>query len=204
MTESSNSFVTRLSDEILWQQFCTGQGSAFQILYQRHESALLRYLIRLLHRPEIAHEVFQETWLAIIKMSENEATGNEVTENNHPMNFAASLYTVARHKAIDHLRALKNQVWEAKDEVAEMRFGEDTEPQDFDLSDALLTKQLGEAILVCIAALPILQREAFVLQHETGLTLLEIAHMTDAPVETVKSRLRYARNALQQNLEAWR
>ena len=42
------------------------------------------------------------------------------------------------------------------------------------------------------AALPALQREAFLLHQEGGLELAEIAELTGAGVETVKSRIRYA------------
>jgi RNA polymerase sigma-70 factor (ECF subfamily) len=40
--------------------------------------------------------------------------------------------------------------------------------------------------------LPPLQRDAFLLQHEGELSLAEIAEITGAGLETVKSRLRYA------------
>ena len=49
-------------------------------------------------------------------------------------------------------------------------------------------------------ALPILQRDAFLLQHESGLSLAEIAAVSDVGIETVKSRLRYAVAKLRESL----
>jgi hypothetical protein len=54
------------------------------------------------------------------------------------------------------------------------------------------------------AALPAAQREAFLLHQEGGLELAEIAELTGAGVETVKSRLRYAQAKLRAELAGWR
>ena len=56
------------------------------------------------------------------------------------------------------------------------------------------------ALLAAVAALPQEQREAFLLREETGLTVEEIARVTDVPVETAKSRLRYAIRKLKKSL----
>ena len=51
-----------------------------------------------------------------------------------------------------------------------------------------------------MASLPPVQRDAFLLQQEAGLSLSEIAELTGVGVETVKSRLRYAVNKLRNDL----
>jgi predicted RNA polymerase sigma factor len=56
------------------------------------------------------------------------------------------------------------------------------------------------ALLAAIGALPPEQREAFLLHEDTGLTIEEIARVTDVGVETAKSRLRYAIRKLKQSL----
>ena len=52
-------------------------------------------------------------------------------------------------------------------------------------------------------ALPLPQREAFLLKAEGGLSLEDIALATGVPRETVKSRLRYAQQRLREALEPW-
>ena len=56
------------------------------------------------------------------------------------------------------------------------------------------------ALLAAVSALPQEQREAFLLHEETGLTIEEIARVTDVGVETAKSRLRYAVRKLKKSL----
>ena len=52
-----------------------------------------------------------------------------------------------------------------------------------------------------LAQLPAAQRDAFLLQQEAGMSLAEIAALTGAGDETVKSRLRYATTKLREALE---
>jgi len=59
------------------------------------------------------------------------------------------------------------------------------------------------AFVDAVERLPPAQREAFLLQAEGGLSLEEIAAVTNAGHETVKSRLRYAMAKLRTAMEAW-
>lgn len=56
------------------------------------------------------------------------------------------------------------------------------------------------ALKNAIANLPITQRNTFVLHQESGLSYAAIAEATNTTKETVKSRLRYARNKLTDEL----
>jgi DNA-directed RNA polymerase specialized sigma24 family protein len=51
-------------------------------------------------------------------------------------------------------------------------------------------------LLHCLDNLPALQRAAFLLHHEDGLSLEEMTQVLNAEFETVKSRLRYALSKL--------
>ena len=53
-------------------------------------------------------------------------------------------------------------------------------------------REMRERLRSALAALPHVQRDAFLLQQESGLSLAEIAELTGVGTETVKSRLRYA------------
>ena len=109
--------------------------------------------------------------------------------------FTTWLYTVARSKMIDH--------WRARDDAVSMAYFAGDAANDADeavldvpASDALrpdhqvMARAEARAFLQAVEALPPLQREAFLLQAEGGLSLENAAHL--AAHETVKSRLRYA------------
>jgi RNA polymerase sigma factor (sigma-70 family) len=72
---------------------------------------------------------------------------------------------------------------------------------DFGPLRQLQSREQAQALLDALAALPAVQREAFLLQAEGALTVADIAATTGVPVETARSRLRYARATLRQTLE---
>ena len=53
-------------------------------------------------------------------------------------------------------------------------------------------REIGRRLHAALTALPPLQRDAFLLSHQSELTLAEIATLTGVGIETVKSRVRYA------------
>ena len=64
-----------------------------------------------------------------------------------------------------------------------------------------LDAESRQRLIAALTDVPPLQRDAFLLHVEAGLSLEEIAGLTSASVETVKSRLRYAYRRLRNALE---
>ena len=62
--------------------------------------------------------------------------------------------------------------------------------------------RLREHLSTAIAALSPEQREVFIMREEAGLPFEEIAKIIKAPLNTVKSRMRYALQNLRNNLKA--
>lgn len=67
--------------------------------------------------------------------------------------------------------------------------------------ERLVQAQAAEAVRALLLTLPAAQAEALALHCVGGCTLAEIAAATNAPVQTVKSRLRLARTALRLKLD---
>jgi RNA polymerase sigma-70 factor (ECF subfamily) len=78
----------------------------------------------------------------------------------------------------------------------------DSRPGDGDGPETLVEKSLARRRLdAALGALPDEQRDVFLLHEEAGLSLDEIASVTDCKRETVKSRLRYAVGKLRAALD---
>jgi RNA polymerase sigma-70 factor (ECF subfamily) len=102
---------------------------------------------------------------------------------------------LAHHRAIDILRKGGREVsadegWtddeaEAPWQLWPASTADEPEQQAF-------WRRAGQQLLHCLDGLPALQRAAFLLHHEDGLSLEEITQVINAEFETVKSRLRYA------------
>ena len=81
--------------------------------------------------------------------------------------------------------------------LAELRCVEDDAPSP---ERVLLEQRAANAVRELLGSLPEAQAEVLGLHHVVGLTALEIANITRAPLETVRSRLRLGRQALRQKV----
>lgn len=174
-----------VADEQLMERYRDGDAGAFDVLYHRHKGGLFRYLHRLSKQQSVAEELFQDVWSNIIRSRERYQPSAK---------FSTFLYQVARNRLIDHIR-LRPELALSLDEEDEDSIGlvENISADSGDQPDILVDrKRLVDSLVKCIEELPALQREAFLLREEAGLSLEEIAQATGVTAETAKSRLRYA------------
>jgi len=191
------------SDENLMLAYGGGDAAAFDELYSRHKGGVYRYLLRHCRNNALADELFQDVWMNAIRVRATYAPTAK---------FTTWIYTLAHNRLVDH--------WRATGQARFASIDDDGEGGARNIVDALpsaandepearaLSNELGAQLREALAALPIDQRDAFLLQYEGGLSLVEIAELTGVGMETVKSRLRYAtaklRGALGPLREAWK
>ena len=113
--------------------------------------------------------------------------------------FVTYLFSIARRRGIDRWRRRgRNPELEDADALERAPAPVRAQPESLVGAEAL-----AAAIATALDALPLLQRETFLLRAETDLTLDEIAQVTGTTRETAKSRLRYALSQLRGELEPW-
>ncbi len=175
----------------------SGEGAAFEALYERWRGPLYRYFLRQCNHAGQADELFQDVFMRVI----GAAAGYEPTAK-----FSTWLFRIARNRLVDHWRKL------GREPVDPPAAGEDGDEGVFDPPapdgetphNRAEQQQLGRALLAALNELPEVQRDAFLLAEEGGLTLEEIASVSGVSRETIKSRLRYATAKLRNKLESWR
>lgn len=178
-------------DVTLMAAFAGGDVQAFEWLYQRHRAALYRFVRRLLGRAGAtqADEVFQDTWLRVVHAKDRYVPQGA--------SFRTWLFTLAHHRAVDVLRRSGREQPLPQDESGEPFVPESTPwehwPRPEEAIDNLVFwRRAGARLLECLDQLPTAQRTAFLLHHEDGIALDELARALDIGFETAKSRLRYA------------
>jgi RNA polymerase sigma-70 factor (ECF subfamily) len=177
------------ADEQLMIAYAGGDAAAFETLYARHKGPLFRFVLRSVKARGEAEELFQDIWMRVI-----EAAGRYAPQAK----FSTWLYTIAHHRLVDHWRAkglalvsLDDEATNAPEPVA----APSSEPHRIaEARDTL------DRLAAALAALPLAQREAFLLHHEGDLTAAQIAAATGTHEEAAKSRLRYAMNKLREAL----
>lgn len=164
-------------DSALMLRYRDGDVAAFETLYRRHNDALYRYLLRLCRNPAAAEDVFQEVWSKIIRARE---------KYRPTAKFTTFLYHVAHNCFVDHVR--RNKRHSNTSDVEPDSQADDGDQPD-DLAELTIARRRLE---LALRDLPDEQRDVFLLHEEAGLSLDQIASITDCKRETAKSRLRYA------------
>lgn len=192
------------SDEALMLAYRDGDAEAFDLLYGRWRGRLYRYLLHQAGGAAAAEEMYQDVWMKVIG-----ARGHyEVTAK-----FSTWLFRIAHNRLVDHWRRSGREIVEltAAGDAADV--GDDPPPDPLAAASAAPDEtperrcergQLAAELVAAIAGLPALQRDAFLMAEEGGMTLEEIAAATGTGRETVKSRLRYALAKLRTQLGHWR
>lgn len=180
---------TEPSDADLLRRYRAGDATAFTQLYERRRLGLFRFLMGLCGDQAVAEEVFQETWMSLIR--------SESLQREAAVLFKTWLYQIARNRLIDHWRkqGRHQQREEAFDEQLHDQAMAEPDPER-----QLSLSQDQARIQAALADLPAEQREVFLLRAHGDLELHEIAELTRTPAETVKSRLRYALQKLRRLL----
>ena len=177
-------------DAALLRRYRNGDAEAFGVLYARHRLGLYRFLCGLCGDAALAEEIFQETWLNLIR-SESAQRGQA--------SFKTWLYQIARNRLIDHWRKHGRQ--QGREEAFDEALHGDALPGNSpDPEQELALSQDQQRLRAALDELPGEQREVFLLRAHGDLELTEIAELTRTPAETVKSRLRYALQKLRRLL----
>ncbi|GMU93890.1 MAG: RNA polymerase sigma24 factor [Candidatus Hydrogenedentota bacterium] len=191
-------------DEVLMLEHGAGSEEAFAELCRRHQKNVLNYIYRMVQNRQIAEELTQEVFVALVRNAQRYQPNAK---------FTTYLYTIAsnivskewvRRKRRPRLLSL-SAAWSWR------RHPEDEfDPMDHvgderaDVFASFQRGEISEAVNAALRELPEHQREAFVLRRFQDLSYEEIADITDSPVGTVKSRVVRAERALRPLLARFR
>ena len=190
------------TDDQLMRAFAAGDAQAFETLYARHQAALYRFVRRLLGRAAStqADEVFQDTWLRAIQARH--------TWRPQGAAWRTWLFTLAHNRAVDCLRKEGREI--------SLEGEEDSPPWEpeaapwsgwpaarSDAEDRAFWRAAGQRLLDCLEGLPLPQKTVFLLHHEDGLPVDELARALEVGFETAKTRLRYAMSKLRTCMGAY-
>lgn len=168
-----------ISDEALFAAYRKGDMAAFDALYARLRQPLYLYLLRRGHAESVAEDLFHDLWMKVL----NHSAG---FDGEH---LRAWLFTIARNLSTDAFRRAHIRVVDEQTDTANIAGA-------FSAQRIEENRDCVELIKRSIAALPLEQRDAFLLRHEAGLSLLQLGELMAVGRETIKSRLRYAMNQL--------
>jgi RNA polymerase sigma-70 factor (ECF subfamily) len=167
-----------LADEDVMQLVRRGDARAFEVIYERHSGAAFSLAYRMMGTRSGAEDVTQDAFLSMWRSGAHydRARGSVRTW----------VLGIVHHRAIDALRrATVHDRRRTGDEGIEERF-EARERTDV---EAARREEAG-AVRGALSSLPADQSQVIELAYFGGFTHTEIADMLDAPVGTIKGRMR--------------
>lgn len=172
-------------EDLLLEYRCTGIRAAFEELVHRYERELYYHLYRHLRNAADAEDVFQKTFLAVLKGCDKFEAGRK---------FRPWLYTIATNKAIDCQRKAKRLrvvclVDEDSDtyNMVDNLLGNEPEPFEEEMNREIAV-QVREAVKV----LPKQLKQAVYMVYFQGLTYREAADAVGIHFTTLSDRLQGA------------
>jgi len=160
-----------------------GDAAAIAGVVGRYHHRLYRYLFRLVRNPAAAEDLYQQTWLNVVR---------RIGSYDRRSSFDTWLFAIAHNAAMDLLRR---------------KTGESLEDREFALASvapdglaSVIAKERAEILDAELAGLPASYRETITLRFEEGMKLEEIAEVTRTPLSTVKSRVQRGLEALRGSL----
>jgi len=157
-------------------------------LIEKYQHRLLRYLLYLTGRREMAEDFFQETWIRVLERGSQYDGRHE---------FSTWLFTIARNLVIDELRRKRPASLDSladEDAAAPFDLPATGQPSAF---DATVQREQNEQISGGMQHISAEYRECLLLRFQEGMSLEEIATVTGAPLGTVKSRIYRGLTALE-------
>jgi len=184
------------SDGELIRSIIANDLQAFDELFNRYRDSVYRFACYLTHSQTEADDLFQETWLRVVKYL---PTARRIRD------FRAWILTIAVNIHRDELRRkrIRNIISPFRSDTSTQSESY-AEKSEIDASKPAIDESDRVAFRLAleraVAALPLRQRQVFILKEIEGLKHAEIGEILNAPVGTIKSLLHKAIKNLQQQL----
>jgi RNA polymerase sigma-70 factor, ECF subfamily len=181
--------LRQLGDEELMQLVAGADARAFEIIYERHSTAVFSLAYRICGVRATAEEVTQEAFLAIWRSGARyDRTRGSVR---------TWLLGVAHNRAIDTLRRTTARERRQTSDEQAADWIEAPERTDTEVA----RREEARSVRVLLDELPSEQRRVVELAYFGGFTHEQIAQMLGAPLGTVKGRMRLALEKLRAGID---
>jgi RNA polymerase sigma-70 factor, ECF subfamily len=169
--------VTDDADRAALNRVARGELDALDELYERYKTMAYSIALRITNDGSLAEDVVQDAFLGAWRNAARYLEGRGSVKT--------WLLAIVHHRAIDAVRRRRP--------ATDLPGQDDAPPPELRLPDvwADVSANLdAAAVRAALAELTDVQREAIELAYFGGLTQVEIAEQTGAPLGTVKSRMR--------------
>lgn len=176
-------------DAILVQSLLQQDVNAFEQLYDRHSRTVYSLVLRILQQAATAEEVVQDIFLQLWR--------NAASYDSERGPFVPWLLTLARNRALDHLRLKSERQRRREDQTDELPSVAAAPQYERELDE----RRRIARVRALMGGLQPQQKRAIELAYFEGLSHSEIAERLKEPLGTVKSWIRNGLLRLKEGLQ---
>jgi RNA polymerase sigma-70 factor (ECF subfamily) len=172
------------TDKELVESYRKGNHTSFELLINRHQVRIFSYIMMLVKDKQLADDIFQDTFIKIIRTIKN---GTYKEEGK----FIQWAMRIAHNLVIDHFRKSKRIPYSDVQNDS-YDFLENIGLADPSVEQQMITDQIHEDLRQLITFLPEEQREVLYLRLYSEMSFKDIAELTNVSINTALGRMRYA------------
>ena len=166
-------------------RYVGGDNRAFDELLARNQQKLYSYIMFVVRDPELANDVFQDTFVKVItRLQEGKYTDSG--------KFSFWLTRIAHNIIMDCYRQQKNEHIVEPTADNDLSKLSSEELMDINRENEYVNTQILSDVRHIMDALPAPQREVVYMRYYQDLSFKEIAAMTGVSINTSLGRMRYA------------
>lgn len=178
--------MKNIDEKNLLMRLYEGDREAINIVFMKYGDSLFSFIMRMVNDHSFAEDIFQETWLRVIKYGYT-FRGNA--------KFTTWLFQIS----LNIIRDKKNKENKIKhvplDTYEEILYDKSTNEKT--------DTEKSEVVKMIIDSLPVKQREVIILRYYHDLNEQEVSDIVGCPKGTVKSRLYNASVAIRGKWERY-
>ena len=174
-----------IADETLALLYIGGDNRAFDELLARNQQKLYNYILFVVRDPEVANDVFQETFVKVItRLQEGKYTDCG--------KFSFWLSKIAHNVIMDTFRQQKSEHIVEASEDNDLNKLRRQDLMDLNRENEFVNTQIMKDVRHLMDTLPAPQREVVYMRYYQDMSFKEIAETTGVSINTSLGRMRYA------------
>lgn len=175
--------TSNLNDNELVATYLKGDESSLEVLVYRHKNRVYSYIKQLVKDKEVAEDVFQDTFIKVIRTL-------RTNKYNEEGKFLPWIMRIAHNLVIDHFR--RNKKMPTTSGGDDYNIFDTLNLYEENVQDKMIRQQIQADIRKLIEQLPNDQKEVLIMRHYEDMSFKEIADTKKVSINTALGRMRYA------------
>ena len=172
------------SDRELVENYRNGDLASFELLVSRYQAQVYSYIMTLVKDRQLADDVFQDTFVKIIRTIKAGVYKDEGK-------FVQFAMRISHNLVIDHFRK-ENRIPTVESSSEDYNYIDNAPISDPSVEQSMIDDQIHSDLRKMIEYLPVEQREVLRMRIYDDMSFKEIADITNVSINTALGRMRYA------------